>query len=384
MNIQPLKIGVTFLLVILFILSGCGPKPIEKESVLDTPDNHYRQGLRSYNRGDLQGAAEEFDRATALDPDYAGGYVGLGLVEAEKQNYKEALKLVDKGIGKNKNFIDGYVAKGRIFVKQREGDKWLDKAVKQYEKALKIDENNEKVLFYMGEAYKKAYDFDTAADYFSDVISIKGDYASRANSEWELMQKIQRASPGTRIGKKIALIPEIDRADLAVLFVEELKLLEVLKKKQPKMYDTRFRPPEDPTKMEEQKKEQKLATDIEGHWAKNWIEDIIKADAMGTFPDRTFRPDEKITRANYAMFLQNILIAVTGDEKLATKYIGTKSRFPDINPTHYAYNAICLSVDRGIMEADKINGSFGLNKKVSGADALLIIRDFQNALRMTF
>jgi len=384
MNIRTLKIVFSFLLIVLFILSGCGPKPIEKESVLDTPDNHYRQGLRSYNRGDLQGAAEEFNRATALDPDYAGGYVGLGLVEAEKENYKEALDLVDKGIGKNKDFIDGYIAKGRILVKQAKGDKWLDDAVKQYEKALKIDGNNEKALFYMGEAYKTAYDFDRAAGYFSDVISIKGDYAAQANSEWELMQKIQRAAPGTRIGKKIALIPEIDRADLAVLFVEELKLLEVLKKKQPKTYDTRFRPPKDPTKMEEQEQEQKLATDIEGHWAKNWIEDIIKADAMGAFPDHTFRPDEKITRANYAMFLQNILIAVTGDEDLATKYIGTQSRFPDINSTHYAYNAICLSVDRGIMEADKIDGSFGLNKKVSGADALLIIRDFQNALRMTF
>jgi len=384
MNIRTFNRVAALVLVVLLILSGCGPKPIEKESILDTPDNHYRQGMRSYNRGDLQGATEEFNRATALDPDYAGGYIGLGLVEAEKENYKEALDLVDKGIGKNKDFIDGYIAKGRILVKQEKGDKWLDNAVKQYEKALKIDENNEKALFYMGEAYKKAYDFDTAADYFSDVISIKGDFAAQANSEWELMQKIQRAAPGTRIGKKIALIPEIDRADLAVLFVEELKLLEVLKKKQPKTYDTRFRPPKDPTKMQEQEQKQKLATDIEGHWAKNWIEDIIKADAMGTFPDRTFRPDEKITRANYAMFLQNILIAVTGDEDLATKYIGTQSRFPDINSTHYAYNAICLSVDRGIMEADKIDGSFGLNKKVSGADALLIIRDFQNALRMTF
>ncbi len=384
MNIRILNISVVLFLIILFIIPGCGPKPLQKESILDTPDNHYRQGLRSFNRGDLEGAAEEFNRATALDPDYAGGYVGLGLVEAEKENYKQAFDLIDKGIAKNKDFIDGYIAKGRLFVKQRKGDKWLDNAVKQYEKALKIDDNNEKVLFYMGETYKQAYKFDSAADYFRDVISIKGDFAEQANGEWELMQKIQRAAPGTRIGKKIALIPEIDRADLAVLFIEELKLLEVFKKKQPKTYDTRFRPPTDPTKMKEQEKEQKMTTDIEGHWAKNWIEDIIKAGAMDLFPDRTFRPDEMITRVNYAMFLQNILIAVTGDEKLATKYIGTQSRFPDVNPTHYAYNAICLSVDRGIMKADKIDGSFGLNKTISGADALLIIRDFQNALRMTF
>ena len=82
--------------------------------------------------------------------------------------------------------------------------------------------------------------------------------------------------------------------------------------------------------------------------------------------------------------MQNILVMATGDESLATKYIGQPSRFPDVNPSHYAYNAICLMTDRGIMSADKMTGAFKLNDKVSGADALLIIRDFQNALRMTF
>ena len=84
------------------------------------------------------------------------------------------------------------------------------------------------------------------------------------------------------------------------------------------------------------------------------------------------------------MFLQNVLIAVTGDNSLATKYIGSVSRFPDVNPSHYAYNAICLVVDRGIMKADTIDGAFGMTEPVSGADALLIIRELQNALRMTF
>jgi len=105
---------------------------------------------------------------------------------------------------------------------------------------------------------------------------------------------------------------------------------------------------------------------------------------MELFPDQTFRPDEKITRADYAMLLQNILILATGDENLATKYIGSASRFPDVNASHYAYNAVCLMVDRGIMQADKLSGAFHLNDPVSGADALLIIRDLQNALKMAF
>jgi tetratricopeptide (TPR) repeat protein len=385
MKIQTLGRIILLGVVMGLIFNGCGPKPIDQESLLDTPENHFNQGLREMKQGQLDAAMEEFDRAIALDPDYAGGYVGKGLVMAEQDNFEDALDWVDKGLDKDGQFVDGYIAKGRILTKQRKKEDWIKDAVKQFNKALEIDPESEKALFYMGMAYKDAYEFGPAATTFSRVIEMKGDFAGQANAEWEVVQKIQRAAPGTKIGAKIALIPEIDRADLAVLFIEEMKLLEVLKKKQPKVYDTRFRPPEDPTQMETSKTVKMAAvTDVDNHWAKNYILDVVKAGAIDPFPDHTFHPDELITRANYAMFIQNILVAVTGDEKLATKYIGTQSRFPDVNPTHYSYNAICLAVDRGIMKADTMDGSFGISKSVSGADALLIIRDFQNALRMTF
>jgi len=371
--------------VLGLLIAGCGPKPIKEESLLDTPDNHYSMGMRELGAGALDKAEAEFNRATALNPDYPGGYVGVGLVLAERGSFEKALESVDKGVSKNAQFIDGPIAKGQILTRQKKGDDWIESAVKQFDKALKINPNSEKALFYKGEAFKEAFKFPEAASVFSQVISLKGDYSKNANAEWELIQKIQRAAPGTKIGAKIALMPEIDRADLAVLFVEELKLLDVLQKKQPKVYDTKFRPPSDPTAMEAAKKEALPdATDIAGHWAKNWIESVIKAGAMDVYPDRTFHPDDKITRANYANFVQNVLLVVTGDNALATKYIGSPPRFPDVNASNWAYNAICLCVDRGIMKADPIDGSFGPAKTVSGADALLIIRDFQNALRMTF
>jgi len=382
---RSLKITALTILALGLWISGCGPKPIKEQSLLDTPENHYNQGLRELAGGSLDGAAEEFGRATALNPDYPGGYAGMGLVWAEKGDFEKAFQSVDKGLGKDAKFLDGIIIKGRILTKQKKGDSWLENAVKQFDKALKLSPSSDKALFYKGEAYKEAFAFGDAAAQFSKVIELKGEFSKDANAEWELVQKIQRAAPGTKIGKKIALIKEIDRADIAVLFVEELKLLEVLEKRQPKTYNTKFRPPDDPTAFPAGRKaEEEAATDLAGHWAKNWIENVIKAGAMDVFPDHTFRPDDKLTRTNYAMFLQNILVAVTADQSLATKYIGTESRFPDVNSTNFAYNAICLAVDRGIMKADVMDGSFGGRNPVSGADALLIIREFQNALRMTF
>lgn len=384
MKMRILTTFVSLCFLFLLMITGCGPKPESARSILDTPDNHYSQGLRLLKNNQPEEAAREFKRANALDPDYAGGYVGLGLVLAAKEKYPEALDYVNKGLDKNDQFVDGYVAKGRILVMQQKGDDWLKDSLKEFNKALKIKPNHEGALFYIGIAYKTAYEFDNAATAFGQVIAIKGDYAKEADAEYELIQKIQRAAPGSKIGMKIALMPEIDRADLAVLFIEELKLMEVISKKKPKTYDTEFKPPTDPTAKPKTTQAGSMPQDIEGHWAKSWIENVLSAGVIETFPDGTFHPDEKIIRSNYALFLQNILILVTGDESLATKYLGTDSRFPDVNSTHYAYNAICLTVDRGIMQADTMDGAFHMNDTVSGADALLIIRKFQNALRMTF
>lgn len=374
-------------LMALFIANiGCGSKALKKESVLDTPDNHYSQGMRELDRGNIAAAKGEFERARGLDANYPEAYAGLGLALAYEQQFDKALDMVNNGLGKNDKSVECRIAKGRILAMQMKGDDWVEDAVNEYNKALKVDANNDKAHFYTGEAYKTAYQFDMAAGAYSKAIALKGDYAERANEQWALVQKIQRAAPGTKIGAKIALIPEINRADLAVLLMEEMKLAEVFAKKRQPTYDTGFKAPDDPTKMQTSETEKLAAyTDVaDGYWAKNWIADIVKIGGMEPFPDHTFRPEEKINRANYAMTMQSILIAATGDPSLATKYIGGNSRFPDVRSDHFAYNSMALMVDRGIMTADKMSGAFNPEGFMSGADALLAIRDFQNALRLEF
>jgi len=366
---------------------GCGTKAIKEESVLDTPDNHFNRGMVEFERENLTTALAEFQRAKALNPNYAEAYSGMALVFAKNGDFKKAYELAAEGIDKNDQSVDCRIIKGRVITMERKGDDWVEKAAKEFERAIKISPNSSKAWYFLGITYKEGFQFNKAVIALSKVVELKGPYSAEANSEWELVQKIERAKPGTKVGAKIALISKIDRADLAVLLMEELKLMTLIEKKRAPVYDTGFRAPDDPTKMEATKVTQmEAATDISGHWAVNWIKDIIKAQVPGLepYPDHTFRPDDYITRANYAQVMQGIMIMVTGDESLATKYIGENSRFPDVPGSHFAYNAMALMVDRGIMSADKITGAFELNKNMSGADALLAIRDFQNALRITF
>ncbi|HON10070.1 MAG TPA: S-layer homology domain-containing protein, partial [Chitinispirillaceae bacterium] len=151
-------------------------------------------------------------------------------------------------------------------------------------------------------------------------------------------------------------------------------------KKRPANYDTDFEAPTDQREMKvDSVVSMPAVTDIDNHWAKNFITDIVELNIRGLepYPDHTFHPDQLVTRGEYALVVEEALIAILGDASIATKYVGTDSRFPDINASHPVYNAICNAVDKGVMDA-AMDGTFGPDKPVSGPDALLVIRKLKD------
>jgi len=46
-------------------------------------------------------------------------------------------------------------------------------------------------------------------------------------------------------------------------------------------------------------------TDISGHWAEAWIEELYDQGITGGYPDGTYRPENRVTRAEMAVFLVN-------------------------------------------------------------------------------
>jgi len=83
-----------------------------------------------------------------------------------------------------------------------------------------------------------------------------------------------------------------------------------------------------------------------------------------------------------ALILEDILIKLTGDEKIATAFLGhEKSPFPDVKTTSPIYNAVMNMITRGIMEAE-LSGEFNPDKAVTGAEAILAIRMFKQRLNI--
>jgi tetratricopeptide (TPR) repeat protein len=338
--------------------------------------------------GKINDAFNEFNRAKELDPKYSPAYLGLGLVMGMKGDFDSGFKAMKaaKNYAKNtEEKADVYVGYMRLFTlgKEKVDEGWLKEVQDWYKKTIKIVPDLPDPYYYMGIAYKQAYRLRAAAGEFTRVLDLDKGFVAEADSEYAIIQKIERAMPGTKVGKKIALLDKITRADVAALFIEELKIDELFARRTPKTFDTSFKSPEKDFVSGEYQKIPP-ATDIEDHVLKTDIKAVIAIGINGLqpFPDHTYKPYQTITRAEFAMMVEDILAKITRNENLSTQFIGSPSPFPDLRNDLPYFNAVMVCTTRGIIEPKDVGtGEFGPMEAVSGAEALLSIRALKTQLQ---
>ena len=80
-----------FAISILLFITGCATKP---QSDVDSPEYHFRSGMRSVDTGNYDAALNSFQRALDLDKKFVSAYAGLGLANAHLGNTK-AVKVLN-------------------------------------------------------------------------------------------------------------------------------------------------------------------------------------------------------------------------------------------------------------------------------------------------
>lgn len=381
------KLLLVFVGICTIFLFACGPKAVAPEAALDTPGHHVKNGNKLLKAGKIEAAYREFNRARELDPKFSPAYVGLGMVYGLKGEYDNGLKAL-KTAGR---YADGKAQKVAVNVgymrlyilggEELEKD-WLSQVESRFYSAVRILSDRPEPYFYMGIAYKLSYEFQKALGQFNKVLELDSSYIEAADKEYAIIQQIQRAMPGSAVGKKIALLEKLTRADVAALFIEELEIEDLFKKRSVQKYDTAFRAPEKGFAAGQYVKTPP-ATDVENHVLKADIDAVIAIGIKGLqpFSDHTFQPDKIITRAEFAMMIEDILIKITADDRLATKFIGNQSPFPDLRSDLPYFNAVMVCVTRNILATKDIKtGEFRPMGAVSGAQALLSIRALKTQL----
>ena len=256
----------------LLLLVACATAP---ESDVDTPEYHFKAGMRAIDNADYQQAIKSFQRSVDLDKKFALGYGGLGLAHAYLGQNDQAKDYASKCASRGSKDSEALALSGQIWITMRDSEKkWFKRASSHLKKALKRDEAHEGAMYWYGVPHLYNYQFDEAEDYFRKVVNKRGDYAGKADAKWKLAQKIVRAMPGTPAGKRMALKEKINRADLAVLFAEELKI-GVLFDRMP-VQNTGFQTPGQAT----QTANVTVPNDAINHWAETWIKDMIRYGIM--------------------------------------------------------------------------------------------------------
>lgn len=393
------KFLLPFCMIFLLLVTGCATKKSMPISPEDTPSNHYLQGMNLIEHEDWNAAQKRFARALALEPSYAPAMAGSALVSAHSEmllmgqehkdiEVKKFRTLLSKAYRNAEDDTQRFMVATTAIRAETvaQSDNWFAKIKKWYGKrAILPDLNTSKLMYYsspvameyaMAKAYFVAGDYTAAKEMLTIVIA---ENATRwhhdAGKLFAKIHKIERATAYytvTDVSKAIATKDEVSRADVAVLLVNELKLDYLFTKR---------------LSVESLPKAAYVPADIVNHPLKEEMIKVFSWHIRGLEPkfDKAtkaplFNPSAAITRQELAFTLEDILIKITQDDSLATKFIGqTNSPFSDVLSTQASYNAIMNSVTRNLLESD-LTGSFRPDEKLDGAELLLAIVRLRNAI----
>ncbi len=386
------------------LISACANQVARCTSPEDNPQHHYIMGMEALEKKILDNAQEKFERMLYCEDDSSRAYGGLSIVSAGKvkQQADAGYKAVDSGrafdylkksekyAGKDEEKFDYALAAIRTESTIKSKD-WLDKVTDAYKEGSKLNPDERLLLYYDGKealsyftglAYLEALEFTKARDSFSAVLNAKreGKWHEKADKGWKKTDRIVRAMAGVTVGdvgKKIAIKDSITRADLAALLIDEMKLEKLFAGRIPSASQV------------DAMKAEFTPADIMNSQFKQEIMIIMKWKVRGLEPkyDQTtmanlFKPGDSVSRGEMAFILEDILIKLTADDKIATAYFGQeRSPFPDVRPTSPLFNAVMNMTTRGIMEGE-LSGEFRINDPVEGPEALLAIRMLRQKLNI--
>lgn len=390
------KLFLLILLTLFSVITGCATPAPRCSSPEDNPRHHYLRAMEALEAFKVDLAFEKFDRVLYCDKQFSAAYSGRAVARALKSGLQpdmsfkaieidRVLEDLEKGRKAAETDNDRFEYGVAVIRVNRliKGNNWLGEAESAYRETMnqKVDERlldyyqgQEAATYFMALAYLEAYEFRKAEDKLREALAARkdGKWNEPADLAWKQTSKIVRAMGGVTVGdvgKKIAVKKSVNRGDLAALLIDELKL--------EKLFAGRI-----PLKSQIDKMQAEFTpADIVNHHFKDEVMTILKWKVRGLepkFDDVTrsylFKPGDMVLRGEMAFTLEDILIKLTGDEKLATAFFGQDhSPFPDVKSTSPFYNAVLNMTTRNIMEGE-LSGEFRISEPVDGAEAILAVR----------
>ncbi|MFH1189116.1 MAG: tetratricopeptide repeat protein [Candidatus Omnitrophota bacterium] len=143
------------------------------------------RGVAYEERGDIDRAIADYDRAIELSPNYADAYNNRGNAYGEKGDFGRAIDEYNKAIKIDADSADAYNNRGNIY--SRKGN--YEQAIADYNKAIEIKPDHAEAFNDRGVAFDKKGRFDLAATDLDRAILINPEYADAYNNRGNIFRK---------------------------------------------------------------------------------------------------------------------------------------------------------------------------------------------------
>jgi uncharacterized protein (TIGR02996 family) len=356
-------------------------------------------GYVALARHDTDHAVSRFNDAVAKQPTLAAALVGRGLAYADMGRAADALAsfeaahAADPALDLDARIdalrfraMEDTVARARADAAAGK----LDAARQEYQAALQVSPDSALLLRELAVIERQSGDRAGARQHleraiqldaadrvarlqYADLLEEQGD-ASGAVRALEAAQAIERTP---EVESRLATLRE--RADLAGLppefrgigespAVTRAQVAALLGVRLPALLRAAPRRPAS------------LVTDITGHWAAPWIASVLDAGVMEPFANHTFQPQGQVRRSDLAAIISRALaIASALDPPRAKNWQRDHVAFPDLQPTHPAYDAASRAVGTRILTVSA-DGAFEPTRLVTGAEASEAISRLQRLI----
>jgi len=343
--------------VLAFSCAGSGKRPVSSPEEMPKRDYmaYFTLGKQAYDAGAIDKAIASLEQSLAGNPDYTPAGELLGAAFLEKGETDKAFDAFSKVLAHDAHSINARTGMGRILLMRQD----YNAAVEAFDTVLSIDNANAEAYFYRGVVlHELGYEFRSHTSFIRAIIN---DRSYRPTIE----KLIPLTDP--EIGKlfkeeylSIENKSMISRAEMAAILVTI-----ICDKRIFAPGDTVFVPPQ----LFKEPQQPSIADVSADNWAYNEINTAVTAGLMELYPDESFKPERTVKKADFAALLQKVIIKLVQKPELATRYIGMRSSYKDLNSSHWAYNACRLSVEYKLLEPLEPD-FFGLAEPVSGIAAI--------------
>ena len=325
---------------------------------------YFKTGTQAYEEGKLDEAVDALQRSLEINPDFLPAEEMLGFALLDMGDYDRALRQLSTVLTNNAYSVKARIGIGRIYLLKGN----FQKAVDELDIALTVDPVNADAHFYRGLALVQQGDEYLSATSFIRAVIHDESYRATVAGLIPLTEP-QVANLFKKEFLAIETKPSINRAELAALLVAIIRdqrvyspTAEVL----PSGQAAAFQPPQ----MYDMRRQVVTISDVpDDFWAKNEIYKVVNAGLIKLYPDQSFRPEQKVVKADFASLLQMLLVRILAEPDLAVKYFGEISPFNDLNSAHWAYNAVRVVIEYNLLQPREPD-YFGLEDPVSALTAI--------------